>query len=731
VELQAAIKYGRKEPANPGRRGDPRWRYEHNGVVYITDDTSRHEITSWRLDDASINLAVGAAEGGAHAVLVVDHSGSMRKADVNGYETRTAAVYDCLARDFVEAQIAAGAGPDVVVTVIEMSREADVIIDKAPLDAQLAQALKMRARSRARSDGNYLPALDKALEILQADASNRGTLMLLFLSDGAPSDHCTRRCNHGFPVWQSTGALLRNGKQAFRECPLASPQWQCRADVKKDVDRECLQKVVQIGDLLGRDRVVVGTVAFGPPNQDYEVLRMMGEVLPRGSFQKLGLNAGGLRTAFSSLSSSLTTLRTDGGSRSLTLRPMEVRKERQKQDSSGLVHGSDGWLIYNGDECKREDGCITKHRYSLDKHSLEEHDLPKGITGIAFHKIPFAKGVERYVYPFTEINIPPEKEETWYSADGQMSDYKAERRGIKMVAKEAKHRENLGRKFQESLARVQAEAAEIARAFNRRVRGPAELQLNFVEADIYKCYDSGYPNGEAWVLVEAELEGRFTKWNNNNGLVFNPFARPAPAAPSSSARRPRAGTSMLGAICEDEDEDEDEDEGVDAGADTQRLAELPQCFSHFSFVHSRGKQLVCDLQGVWNADDGFVLTDPVIHYVSTTGSRRHKNGGTDKGAQGVLSFFKTHECGPLCQELGLPMPSMGALVKDASQEARLCIICMSEVRSTRFAPCRHASCCEVCADELKRRNERCPICRGAISAIIERGAHVALEPTLL
>ena len=71
---------------------------------------------------------------------------------------------------------------------------------------------------------------------------------------------------------------------------------------------------------------------------------------------------------------------------------------------------------------------------------------------------------------------------------------------------------------------------------------------------------------------------------------------------------------MLGVICEDEDEDEDGDEGVDAGADTQRLAELPQCFSYFSFVRSCGKQLVCDLQGVWNADDGFVLTDPVIHY---------------------------------------------------------------------------------------------------------------------
>ena len=100
-ELQAAVKYGRKDRANPGRHGDNRWRYEHNGVIYITDETSRHEITSWRLDDASINLAAGAAEGGAHAVLVVDHSGSMRKTDVAGYATRTAAVYDYLARDFV------------------------------------------------------------------------------------------------------------------------------------------------------------------------------------------------------------------------------------------------------------------------------------------------------------------------------------------------------------------------------------------------------------------------------------------------------------------------------------------------------------------------------------------------------------------------------------------------------------------------------------------------------
>jgi hypothetical protein len=49
--------------------------------------------------------------------------------------------------------------------------------------------------------------------------------------------------------------------------------------------------------------------------------------------------------------------------------------------------------------------------------------------------------------------------------------------------------------------------------------------------------------------------------------------------------------------------------------------EVPQAFSHFSYDNSGGKTLVCDLQGVWNAFDGFVLTDPVIHYVSSRAVR--------------------------------------------------------------------------------------------------------------
>lgn len=46
----------------------------------------------------------------------------------------------------------------------------------------------------------------------------------------------------------------------------------------------CVQ-VRQVGDLLGRDRVMVATVAFGPPGEDYGVLQAMARALPRSTFQ--------------------------------------------------------------------------------------------------------------------------------------------------------------------------------------------------------------------------------------------------------------------------------------------------------------------------------------------------------------------------------------------------------------------------------------------------------------
>jgi hypothetical protein len=191
-ELQAAVKHGKKEAANPGRDGSKRFKYTHKGVVYITDETSKHEITSWRLDDdANVvqHAQLEPCEYMTHTVLVVDHSGSMRKNDVAPFETRTAAVYAAVTDQFIapalesqRAQLSAVASSTTddkhdrkpqVVSLIEMSAKATVVLNRAPLDDALLVALRKRKNSRATSHGNYVPALQAVRNLLEEDITHQ------------------------------------------------------------------------------------------------------------------------------------------------------------------------------------------------------------------------------------------------------------------------------------------------------------------------------------------------------------------------------------------------------------------------------------------------------------------------------------------------------------------------------------------------------------------------------
>ncbi len=133
----------------------------------------------------------------------------------------------------------------------------------------------------------------------------------------------------------------------------------------------------------------------------------------------------------------------------------------------------------------------------------------------------------------------------------------------------------------------QAEAQALAVSFNRRVSGPAAWAVSFLDCVVFHVRDSRYPGGSVRVLAEQELEGRFTKWNNNAGAV-----RP---------RRPGGGTGGLGAIGEDSDDGGSEEEeaacggrrGVGAAVE---VGDVPQCFSHFTYEATEGRRLVCDLQ---------------------------------------------------------------------------------------------------------------------------------------
>ena len=69
-----------------------------------------------------------------------------------------------------------------------------------------------------------------------------------------------------------------------------------------------------------------------------------------------------------------------------------------------------------------------------------------------------------------------------------------------------------------------------------------------------------------------------------------------------------------------------------------------QALSHYSYSHTGGKHLLCDLQGS-HFEDCFVLTDPVI--MSQDDSKQY--GPTDLGKEGIDNFFVHHKCNCYCE----------------------------------------------------------------------------------
>merc|ERR1712167_318467 len=93
-----------------------------------------------------------------------------------------------------------------------------------------------------------------------------------------------------------------------------------------------------------------------------------------------------------------------------------------------------------------------------------------------------------------------------------------------------------------------------------------------------------------------------------------------------------------------------------AAAATILDTDVPQAFTHFTYVASNRKKMVCDLQGVLDMETQFPpmfeFTDPCIHYASMH-NRSHVFGRTDRGRKGMREFFETHKCNALCKALGL------------------------------------------------------------------------------
>jgi len=69
-----------------------------------------------------------------------------------------------------------------------------------------------------------------------------------------------------------------------------------------------------------------------------------------------------------------------------------------------------------------------------------------------------------------------------------------------------------------------------------------------------------------------------------------------------------------------------------------------EAFTHYSYHHTGGEMIVCDLQGRYRKQrkKRFELSDPAIS------SRSRQYGLTDMGEKGIDSFFANHRCNEFC-----------------------------------------------------------------------------------
>lgn len=635
--LQAAVKYGERQAGKWRHRGHKTAMYTHEGITYIRDERTGQEVTSWatplKLDSVPVSDEMLREYNSAftkiqtdkdawlsNTVIVIDVSGSMREADIWGARTRLSASWIAIALDFLAQRLETGAASAMdVMSVVLMGEEATILLKERPSSWVLYnQLVKIYSQSRHSPNaivpaghGFYLPSLQTAEELLTKNSNASCALLLTFLSDGRPSD--------------SNKQLLidRVGQLAKR------------------FGRRLNFEAIGLGDLDNFDTLQ----AMVDSATDYGAV---------ANFRLPSMTSLGIGDAFSLTATSVTTTKTEMTD-VITLKQRKVRnvlRESKKKAALNIEHVSqDDFFLYPRSRVKRT---IYKEWYEGRRRHSEFEEAPlqhPDAEFVAIHREVFGEGAERYVFRFYEV-----------AGDGETIV------GRPLVAKESRlvldeHQDEKERKkFVRTFCETQQISRRLAEKFNEKIGGiravdPKTPKVTFLDCSIYQLNDK--KNGKQSVLVEERLdESKWFKWNANNGYVHGE------KAPKFDEAKIREAVTKLDALdldmdiiaegSEDEEESSDEEEGR---KESHLLApvlytpsEVAQAFSHFSYVHSRGKRLVCDLQGVFDEKGNvLIFSDPAIHYYNhLREDRRMVHGRTDRGRKGVAMFFDTHTCCHLC-----------------------------------------------------------------------------------
>jgi hypothetical protein len=146
TDIEDCLAFGIKEPSIKGR-----WKYTYNEVVLILDPSNTIEITSFIMPlemeraeydnyyveeqtEAKRAITEDKSVCASHTIIVMDMSGSMRRADVANFETRYKAVVSTIASEYIASQLIRNQVKNSdVVTIIRMGTESDVLIEREPV----------------------------------------------------------------------------------------------------------------------------------------------------------------------------------------------------------------------------------------------------------------------------------------------------------------------------------------------------------------------------------------------------------------------------------------------------------------------------------------------------------------------------------------------------------------------------------------------------------------------
>ena len=339
----------------------------------------------------------------------------------------------------------------------------------------------------------------------------------------------------------------------------------------------------------------VHCIGIGQPDQ-FGPLEAMAKSLHVGKFHNSKLSVQALKTTLSSFSSSITESRLTGVGPKRALRKVQSSPVQSKPTHQ--------WTQYKGALVLTAPKDLSALAWTVNSY-----------VDFAVCPTSFASGGERNVFALAFGS----------SATGFHHQ--------KYVAKENKHIERAVTENERKLADVefhkkslvtQARARKCAEVFTAECQmadlvGVPEVTYTscFLLMPGVGCSPDSHPPGMDVTIggggirplfVEEFVEGEYKKFNSNHGTV---------------------GKSL----------------GLDAIVD-----QVPQAFSHFTLDNSGGKELVCDIQGVYDEKKRqFNLVDPVIH---SRGKGAH--GRTDHGSKGIDTFLESHCCNDLCRRLHLP-----------------------------------------------------------------------------